>query len=128
MSASVISFKRDEALAAGCDDFLPKPFREVELIAMLSLHLGLEWRHAGAVDAAAPELAANGPASAAELAALREIARRGEIQALRDQLAGLRNRHPDDARLQELATLAAAYQMERLRTRLAAFMEAEVSS
>ncbi|HYP17939.1 MAG TPA: ATP-binding protein, partial [Opitutus sp.] len=28
MSASVLSFNRDQALAAGCDDFLPKPFRE----------------------------------------------------------------------------------------------------
>jgi CheY-like chemotaxis protein len=28
MSASVLSFNRDDAFAAGCDDFLPKPFRE----------------------------------------------------------------------------------------------------
>ncbi len=41
MSASVLSFNRDDAFAAGCDDFLPKPFREEELLAKLELHLGL---------------------------------------------------------------------------------------
>jgi CheY-like chemotaxis protein len=43
MSASVLSFNREKAFAAGCDDFLPKPFREDDLLARLGLALQLEW-------------------------------------------------------------------------------------
>ena len=36
MSASVLASQRDAAVAAGCDAFLAKPFRPVELLALLS--------------------------------------------------------------------------------------------
>jgi Signal transduction histidine kinase len=119
MSASVLSFNRDKALEAGCDDFLPKPFRETDLTAKLALHLRLEWRYGDT----APPFAAPGSASTAsadELRALLEIARRGEIRALREHLATLRRRHPSDSYLQELESLARDYQMERLREKLSA--------
>ena len=47
-SASVISFDAAEARAAGCDDFLPKPFRTEDLIEKLGALLS-------ATDEAGPE-------------------------------------------------------------------------
>ncbi|MCV6638997.1 ATP-binding protein [Candidatus Albibeggiatoa sp. nov. NOAA] len=42
-SASAFKVDRDRALAAGCDDFLPKPFYFKDLQHILSKHLNLEW-------------------------------------------------------------------------------------
>jgi len=42
-SASVFSTDQAESIAAGSNDFLPKPVQAVELLAKLKLHLGLEW-------------------------------------------------------------------------------------
>ncbi|MDA0245497.1 MAG: GAF domain-containing protein [Chloroflexi bacterium] len=43
LTASVYESERAVILANGCDDFLSKPFRTDELLAMLSKHLGLEY-------------------------------------------------------------------------------------
>ncbi len=120
MSASVLSFNRDKALGAGCDDFLPKPFRESDLTAKLALHLGLEWRHGHTTHPFAAT-SSTSTASPDELRPLLDLARRGEIRTLRDQLATLRQRHPGDPGLGELESLARDYQMERLREKLSAF-------
>jgi signal transduction histidine kinase/ABC-type glycerol-3-phosphate transport system substrate-binding protein/CheY-like chemotaxis protein len=45
VSASALDHERDEILAAGCDDFLPKPFREESLLAKMREHLGLEYTY-----------------------------------------------------------------------------------
>jgi signal transduction histidine kinase/CheY-like chemotaxis protein len=42
-SASVFEFHRQEARAAGCDDFLPKPVQAEELLRQLQQYLQLEW-------------------------------------------------------------------------------------
>ena len=121
MSASVLSFNRDDAFAAGCDDFLPKPFREADLLARLALHLGLTLTHAensaSSSVTSRPQISNSSP-TAADLAALLAAAQRGEIAKLRQLLAALRVTHPDDPALAELSALAASYQMETLRTRL----------
>jgi predicted ATPase/signal transduction histidine kinase/DNA-binding NarL/FixJ family response regulator/tRNA A-37 threonylcarbamoyl transferase component Bud32 len=43
ISASVFDFDRQQSREVGCDDFLPKPIREADLLEKLQLHLGLEW-------------------------------------------------------------------------------------
>jgi signal transduction histidine kinase/DNA-binding NarL/FixJ family response regulator len=43
ISASVFDFDQQQSRKVGCDDFLPKPVREAELLEKLRLHLGLEW-------------------------------------------------------------------------------------
>ena len=121
MSASVLSFNRDDAFAAGCDDFLPKPFREADLVAQLALHLGLTLTHtenSASYAAISRPRISNSTLNIADLAALLPAAQRGEIAKLRQLLAALRVTHPDDPALAELSALAAAYQMETLRTRL----------
>jgi two-component system, OmpR family, KDP operon response regulator KdpE len=42
MSASVLAAQRDEAVTAGCDAFLAKPFRPAELLGLLA-----SWVNAG---------------------------------------------------------------------------------
>jgi signal transduction histidine kinase/ligand-binding sensor domain-containing protein/CheY-like chemotaxis protein len=43
LSASALDHERDGILAAGCDDFVPKPFREATVFEKLSLHLGVAY-------------------------------------------------------------------------------------
>ena len=116
MSASVLSFNRDDAFAAGCDDFLPKPFREVDLLARLGLALQLKWIFKDdetGVDAQKSTAPASSvcqlPVTVIE--ELRTIARRGEIAQLRRRLDGLRGYPLVDA----LAPLAKTYRMDRIR-------------
>jgi signal transduction histidine kinase/ActR/RegA family two-component response regulator len=112
MSASVLSFNRDEAFTAGCDDFLPKPFRETELLDKLATHLGLTWTGdegpaAGARPAAAP------PPGADMIAGLLTAARRGEVARLSELLARLRTTQPAFAA--EAESLLRDYRMDQLR-------------
>ncbi len=50
ISASVFEANQDAVLAAGCDDFLPKPFAESDFYAILGRHLGLRYRYIEAID------------------------------------------------------------------------------
>ncbi|MBD2129639.1 AAA family ATPase [Microcoleus sp. ZQ-A2] len=43
ISASVFDFDRQQSREVGCDDFLPKPVREADLLEKLRGYLGLEW-------------------------------------------------------------------------------------
>ncbi len=109
-SASVIAFDPAEATRAGCDDFLPKPFRTADLLEKLGRLLGLAWRES---DSVAPFPAAPGaPLPAAARAALRECLATGDLEAFAAELARQRELHPDaTARLDELAAAAASFKL-----------------
>jgi CheY-like chemotaxis protein len=114
MSASVLSFNREDAFRAGCDGFLPKPFREEELFRTLAAALGLRWV------TAAPEPAPSGsgreePLPAALTARLLAVAETGDITAFRAAVAAARSDHPQHPTLRQVEAAAAAYQLERIR-------------
>ena len=122
VSASVFESDRQQALDAGCDDFLPKPFAEQALLAALGKALGLDWvtvtpcptTMASPVD---PREALVLPM--AEVDGLLELSRRGDVLRIRRQLASLRTEEPRHAPfLEPLERLAANYQMNRLRDAL----------
>ncbi|MBL9187368.1 MAG: response regulator [Opitutaceae bacterium] len=120
MSASVLSFTRADALAAGCDDFLPKPFREVELLKKTGDVLQLDWTYAEPVgprrDSRQPFAEISSELPAAMLEELLGCARRGEIVALRERLAALRTaRREPDSLLDALDAMARSYRMELIR-------------
>ncbi len=46
LTAQALAGDRDRALAAGCDDYMTKPFQVDELYAKLTKHLGLEYAYA----------------------------------------------------------------------------------
>ena len=43
LSANVFESTKQESLAAGCQDFLPKPVQAKQLLESLTVHLGVEW-------------------------------------------------------------------------------------
>ncbi|MBE9226065.1 AAA family ATPase [Phormidium sp. LEGE 05292] len=43
ISASVFEFDQQQSIKVGCNDFLPKPIREEDLLEKLQQHLKLEW-------------------------------------------------------------------------------------
>ncbi len=132
-SASVLGFNRDDALRAGADEFLPKPFREEQLYTVLKEQLRIEWRMSEAEPAGAMERGAVGDSAAASsvtagpvvlppdalLGPLRAAANRGDIVAFRAALAAFRVESPAHAAFaSELEALAASYQMAAIRARL----------
>ncbi|HRF43446.1 MAG TPA: response regulator [Candidatus Competibacteraceae bacterium] len=102
LTASVFSEERERVLAAGCDGFLRKPFREAELLAMLGQHLNLAFRYTDAPEAQAPALDVAAP-DAARLCALPEPLRR----ELHDAVLSL-----DGSRVHEQARRVAALDAE----------------
>lgn len=47
MTAFALEMNREAAMAAGCVDFVPKPFRMEDLFEVLQRHLGVEYVHEG---------------------------------------------------------------------------------
>jgi CheY-like chemotaxis protein len=126
MSASVLSFNREKAFAAGCDDFLPKPFREDDLLARLGLALQLDWISEGDGTANArgesrsPFAGMRTQLTAETIAELLAIAQRGEIALLRRRLDELKG----DPLVDALDVFAKTYRMERIRE----FLERQLSN
>ena len=68
VTASALDENRQELLAIGADDFIGKPFQEVELFQKIHAHLGVEYLYAEEDAAAAPdEVAELTPESLARL-------------------------------------------------------------
>jgi hypothetical protein len=120
-SASVISFNAPEARAAGCDDFLPKPFRTADLVDKIGALLALQWIEAP-VEKRHPlgdTSIDQTPIPEAARAVLREVLAQGDLEVFRAALARVRAENPSAAaRWDELDTAAAGFQLSRLRTLL----------
>ena len=104
ISASVFNFDRQQSQEVGCDDFLPKPIREAELLEKLRLHLGLEWIYEETTSDR-PEQKEVHPQSqishsnfivppAEEVAALLDMARRGDLRGLAKRATQLEELNP----------------------------------
>ena len=127
VSASVFESNRQQAIDAGCDDFVPKPFEEARLLAALGRALGLRWVYAGdRVPAAAGANSGNSDAapSPQAVSALLELSLRGDIAGLRHRLEALCA--PDAPAgsatlVRALEPLIASFQMDRLHERLLQF-------
>jgi PAS domain S-box-containing protein len=89
VSASAYDLDRSECLAAGCDEFLAKPFREEELWAMIERALGLEWKYADVDETRVPFGLAMHPPPVAEATAIYELAAKGDVVALRARAQAL---------------------------------------
>jgi CheY-like chemotaxis protein len=125
-SASVFSFTREDALSLGCDEFLPKPFKEHELTALLQACLGLEWETVAAPLKRLNELEGRvrNPWDLEAVRRMLEAANRGDISALRSDLAALRSGCIGErTEVEELDELAARFQMTRLRESLASLLK-----
>jgi signal transduction histidine kinase/CheY-like chemotaxis protein len=65
VTAHAMEDERREILAAGCDDFVRKPYRDSEIFDALAKHLGIRYRHSDADSAAVGS--ATGALNAAQL-------------------------------------------------------------
>lgn len=122
-SASVLKNEVAEALAAGFDDFLSKPFREEDLFSRVGRLLRIEW--VGEVIAAEELETAGVEGSAIVLSAevlgkLRELANMGNAKRLKEQIAIIAESEPDGPRLAAaLKPMLVAYRMGDIRKYLA---------
>jgi signal transduction histidine kinase/DNA-binding NarL/FixJ family response regulator len=99
ISASVFDFDRQQSREVGCDDFLPKPIREAELLEKLHLYLGLEWIYEETnSDSPQPETASAKSNNhkpvliappASEVAVLLDLAKRGDLRGMVKRAAQL---------------------------------------
>lgn len=101
VSASVFAETRQQALAAGFDDFFVKPFQLCHLLDLLRTHLHLEWLSAQEPEAL-PQLApftgsdaqALAALSPAEATRLLEFAKEGNLKGVLTALNDLEQRYP----------------------------------
>ncbi len=123
LSASVFESDRQQALEAGCDDFLPKPFRTGQILAVLGWLLTLQWVYAEASAQAQDGRDENAAShlSTAELDGLLEPSGRGDVIGVRKQLEAWQadESKPGRAALaRQLMPLVASYQVDELHARL----------
>lgn len=126
VSASVFEEARQQAIASGCDDFLPKPFEEARLLAALRRVLDLRWTQSGgAPPPPAPGEEDDGAAPPPEeVETLLELSAQGDVIGLRARLNALRapGAPPGAAALgRALEPLVANYQMDQIHQTLLRF-------
>ena len=98
LSASILDEDRIKVIAAGCDGFLRKPFREHEIIELLAAHLGLRFVYAED----APSLPPSSENAAAEMARvpaallqqLADAAQLSDFSVITDVIELLRSEFP----------------------------------
>ena len=120
VSASVFDFDRTEALAHGCDEFLPKPVRAEALLNAVGNVLDLTWRqsHGGSNGGgtSVPFGEVTTPPPLAEVVALHELALTGDVVALRERAQALLNHSPAQAEFAStVLELTRSFKLKALR-------------
>jgi signal transduction histidine kinase/FixJ family two-component response regulator len=121
VSASVSAFTREEAIGAGCDDFLAKPIRTDELLEHVGRLLDLAWKHEEAESPAAaterPLLAVEGLQVDGPLTTeLYDLAMKGDVQELVSRADAAVKHDPSGAPVyEEVRRLARRFDMKGVR-------------
>lgn len=126
-SASAFDFNRQDAINAGCSDFLPKPVRAEDLFAQLQLHMALEWVYTpdkGSADSLLKEDRSLIAPPRQELTVLLDLAKGGKIMAIRKHLDTI-DQLGDQYRpfVEELRKIAKGFDMSQLTKFLMPFTE-----
>ncbi|MBL9201398.1 MAG: PAS domain S-box protein [Opitutaceae bacterium] len=125
VSASAYALDRSECFAAGCDEFLAKPFREEDLFALVARLLDLTWIQAETPDSNSPFPFAQ-PVKApppGEAAALHDLASKGDVVGLRSRAEALLAADPTYAPFaHNVLDLAARFKMKAVRQFVARYM------
>ncbi|MEO6002778.1 MAG: PAS domain S-box protein [Opitutus sp.] len=129
VSASAYDVDRSECLAAGCDAFLAKPFREEELWGAIERVLGLTWRYVDSEETRTPfNLTVHAP-PADEAMAIYELAAKGDVVAIRARAQALVERDPKyEAFAQSVLDLAGRFKMKAIRQFVGRYISEQPSS
>ncbi len=121
VSASVFGEHRQQSIAAGCCDFIGKPFQVSELLDTLTRHLDLEWLYTEQSTLASPSPAAASAALEQALPAknnllqIQELAQRGHIGGILHLLDDLQVQQPEcQSFLQKIRQLAEDFEDEQI--------------
>ncbi|MDN5849960.1 MAG: ATP-binding protein [Nitrococcus sp.] len=123
ISASAYAHHHSQCLAAGANDFLPKPFRQEALLELLRLHLHLKFIYAaqaGAPSALVTSVDAQAQSLAYppehELAVFVDLARRGEVKNILKRATQLEQSNARYAPFAaELRGLAMGFKVKEIR-------------
>jgi CheY-like chemotaxis protein len=102
LSASALDHEREEPIKAGCDDFVPKPYKDEWIFEKLEAHLGARFVYEEAPAAGSEREEARAAAALAEvllmpsdlLARLEEVATRGSVRDAYALLEQIRTHAP----------------------------------
>ena len=116
ISASAFGHDREQCLAAGADEFLPKPFRQEDLFGLLGKALNLQLIYQDSVTAQPVSAVTQHTLPPAEqLHRLQELARQGDIGGIFDEAKQLQlqdSRYESFA--EELQTLAKQFKIRKI--------------
>ena len=101
LTASAFEEERERILAHGCDDFVRKPFREDDLIDIMTRHLGLQFTHVAAPEAKTGLLSEElelGTLPDGWLPQLQTAGVRADADRVHELLDEIRDEHPEVAR------------------------------
>ncbi len=124
VSASAYDLDRSECFAAGCDEFLAKPFREEELWAAAERALSLVWSHGEAEETRSPFALVMHAPPAAEATAIYELAAKGDVVGIRARaqaLIALDSKYAPFA--QGVLDLATRFKMKAIRQFVARYTQ-----
>ena len=128
-SASAFEFNRQDAITAGCTDFLPKPVQAKDLFTQLQLHLKLEWVYASDSPSEDSEQSKDPtliPPPREELNILIDLAKGGKIMAIRNHLATIEKLGDQYTPFVEnLRRIAKGFDMNQLTKFLAPYIETD---
>ena len=118
MSASAFDSDRQACLDAGCEEFLPKPLREAQLLAAIERLLGLTWEQTepALAETLSPFPDMEQAPDPADADAIHELASKGDVVAVRAYAQKLAERDPRLATFAQAVTgLAARFKMKAIR-------------
>ena len=131
ISASAFKEYRQQSLAAGCDDFIPKPVNIAKLLDLLGSHLALDWIYEEtqsdediATSLATAPIASIVPPPPGDIARLYDLSIIGDVRGILEQTTKIEQM---DEQYQTFAAqiqrLAKAYQINKIRQFITQFME-----
>jgi signal transduction histidine kinase/FixJ family two-component response regulator len=124
-SASVFESDRQKSLAAGANDFLPKPIQAEHLLIALQKHLKLEWVYEEKTTESQPEkITLTGinpdeiiPPSPEEIAVLLDLSRKGLVNNVLQEIERIEKLDPKFIPFTlQIRQFAKAFQLKQLKT------------
>ncbi|WP_299454801.1 PAS domain-containing protein [uncultured Microscilla sp.] len=122
-SASVYDYDRDQSVAVGCNDFVPKPVNIAEMLTTLARHLAIEWVYEQALEVVTNNSAKVVPQNKEMIFPSQEVLQQiyklaliGDVESLVERLTGLEEQDEGFVPfVAKIRTFAREYKMKLIR-------------